>query len=228
MQIPVQALIFDLDGVIADTDEYHYQSWKQLADEENIDFTRADSHLLRGVTRRESLRRILKGQSIDESTAQDWMGRKNDYFHELLDQLKPEHSLPGIRETIAAAKAAGMKLGVGSASKNAEVVLRRLELRDQFDVVGDGNIITNTKPAPDVFLWVAGGLGVAPRHVVVFEDSGSGVAAARAAGMGVVGLGSADVHDAHVVLPDLGGVDLHELLTQVDEVRHRSNSAVSV
>jgi beta-phosphoglucomutase len=213
----IHALIFDLDGVIADTIELHYLSWKRLADEENVLFTHQDNDRLRGLPRRESLDIFVRGRHLDEDTAQQWMQRKNGYFHEYLAHFSPANRLPGVARLLDEARAAGLKLGVGSASKNAHAVLERLELLDAFDVIGDAHAVMRHKPAPDVFLWVAERLGVLPAQTLTFEDSSVGVEAALAGGFWVVGLGTAAVGQAHVVLPDLVNVNLQMLLAQLDE-----------
>src|SRR5688572_25368361 len=135
---PIAAFIFDLDGVITDTAEFHFLAWKQLADAEGIPFTREDNDQLRGVSRRESLNRMLKGRPIDEATAQEWMERKNGYYLRYLEKITVADRLPGVAEFLSAARVTGLKLGIGSASKNAVNVLGRLELLDMFDAIGDG------------------------------------------------------------------------------------------
>lgn len=195
----VQALVFDLDGVIADTAGYHYRSWKRLADEVGLPFTRKDNDLLRGIDRRESLNRILNGRRIDEAMAEDWLARKNRYYLESLGELAPE---PGASELLREAQAAGLKIGLASASHNARVVLERLDLLSMFDVVGDGHSVPNNKPAPDLFLWVAGGLQTSPARTIVFEDSSDGIDAALACGFWTVGVGRAGVGHAHLAAPD--------------------------
>jgi beta-phosphoglucomutase len=212
MTTNIRGLIFDLDGVITDTAEYHFLAWKRLADEEGIAFTREDNEALRGVSRRESLNRMLKGQPIDEATAQAWMERKNNYYLDYLDEITPNGRLDGVNDLLAQAKAAGMKLGLGSASKNAHKVLEKLGMADTFDVVGDGYSVVNPKPAPDLFVWVAGGLGVYPTQAIVFEDAEAGIDAARAGGFWTVGLGAAAGEHGHIRLPSLAGASLRAIL----------------
>jgi len=184
--------VFDLDGVITDTAEYHFRAWKKLADDEGIPFTREDNEALRGVSRRESLRRLLKGRPIDEATAEAWMARKNQDYRRLLAGMTPADLLPGARDFLEAARAAGVRLGLGSASRNARDVIAGLGIAALFDVLGDGFAVARSKPAPDLFVWVAGGLGLPVRSCVVFEDAEAGVEAALAAGMPCVGIGPAD------------------------------------
>jgi beta-phosphoglucomutase len=213
--MPIRALIFDLDGVITDTAEFHYLAWKRLADEQGLPFTREDNDALRGVSRRESLTLLLKGKPIDEPTAQIWMERKNDYYKEYLKTITPEYTLPGVVRFLNEAKIAGLKIAVGSASRNAREVLERLHLLDQFDAVGDGYCVKNTKPAPDLFVWVAGRVGVYVEEAVVFEDAEAGVDAALAGGFYAVGLGSANVQRAHLTYPHLADATVAEVLNQL-------------
>ncbi|MEP7292409.1 MAG: beta-phosphoglucomutase [Chloroflexota bacterium] len=203
MLLDIRAFIFDLDGVITDTAEFHFRSWKRLADEEGIAFTRRDNEALRGVSRRESLNRMLKGRAIDEATAQAWMTRKNNYYVAYLDEITPANVLPGVLNLLDEARAAGIKIGLGSASKNARPALEKLQIADKFDAIGDGYSVVNTKPAPDLFIWTAGRLDVSPTQAVVFEDAEAGIAAALMGGFWTVGIGTADVERAHIRLPDL-------------------------
>jgi beta-phosphoglucomutase len=212
MSLPVRAFLFDLDGVIADTTEYHYRSWKRLAEEEGLPFTRADNEALRGLSRRASLNQLLREQPLDEATAQAWMARKNAYFSSYLEQMTPADLLPGVAQLIDEARAYGLKTAVASSSQNAKRVLERLGVLDRFDVVGDALCVANTKPAPDIFLWVLERLSVPPQAAVVFEDSAVGVAAARKAGCWVVGVGSADLGGAHLLLPTLAAAHVEAIL----------------
>lgn len=212
MASQIRGLIFDLDGVITDTAEYHFRAWKRLADEEGIPFTREDNEALRGLSRRESLNQMLKGAPLEEATAQAWMARKNDYYLEWLQVITPEAILPGVPALLAQAKAQGLRLGLGSASKNAKLVLDKLGMHDTFDVIGDGYSVANPKPEPDLFIWVAGGLGVYPTQAIVFEDAEAGIQAARHGGFWTVGLGDAAGSDANVRLPSLANVSLPDIL----------------
>lgn len=211
----IRALIFDLDGVITDTVEYHYRSWKRLAEEEGLPFTRADNAALRSVSRRESLNRLLKGRVVDEATAQAWMARKQEYFISYLQMMTPADVLPGVRDLIDDAHASGLKTAIASSSRNARVVLAKLELTDQFEVICDAHCVVHTKPAPDLFLWTAGRLDVYPQHGLVIEDAEAGVTAARAGGFWVVGLGDEGVEQAHVRLPNLVDAQVANLLDQL-------------
>jgi beta-phosphoglucomutase len=210
----IQAFIFDLDGVITDTAEFHFLAWKRMADEEGIPFTRQDNDRLRGVSRRESLSRILKGQPIDEATAEAWMARKNNYYLDHLNNLTPQDCLPGVVEFLKAVRQQNIKTGLGSASKNAGMVLEKLCVATLFDAVGDGYSVVNTKPAPDLFIWVAGALHVSPPQAVVFEDAEAGIDAALAGGFWTVGIGEANVDHAHVKATGLAALQVPELLEQ--------------
>ncbi|GAB4528220.1 MAG: beta-phosphoglucomutase [Anaerolineae bacterium] len=215
----IKAFIFDLDGVITDTAEYHFLAWKRLADEEGLPFTREDNEQLRGVSRRESLIRLLKGRTVPEETMQEYMQRKNDYYVAYLDEITPQDRLPGVTAFLDAAHAAGLKLGIGSASKNARPVLEKLGLLSMFEVVGDGYSVVNTKPAPDLFVWVAGGLRVPVEQSVVFEDAEAGVDAAKAAGCYAVGIGGSNINHADLVLPGLDAARVDNVITRLKAAR---------
>ena len=215
MSTSIKAFIFDLDGVITDTAEFHFLSWKQLAEEEGIVFTREDNEHLRGVSRRESLNRMLKGRPIDEATAQQWMERKNTYYKNYLSKMTPDDALPSVPQFLAEAREAGIKIGLGSASKNAVEALEKLQLASAFDVIGDGYSVVNGKPAPDLFVWVAGGLHTPPNQAVVFEDAEAGVEAALAGGFWAVGLGSANVKKAHLTANSIADLTVQTVLSRM-------------
>lgn len=201
MTLDIHAFIFDLDGVLTDTAEFHYHAWQRLADEEGLPFTHAENEALKGLSRRASLDRLLKGRTVDEETLQGWMTRKNDYYLAFLEQITPEYVLPGALALLKSAQAAGLKLAVASASRNAKIVLERLGIIDLFDAIGDGCSVARSKPAPDIFIWTAGGLGVQPAQCVVFEDSEAGIEGALLGGFYAVGIGGDNLVGAHVRVP---------------------------
>jgi beta-phosphoglucomutase len=192
----IRAVIFDLDGVIVSTDEYHYQAWKRLADSLEIPFGREANDRLRGVSRMESLEIVLeksaKKYSLDEK--QEIADRKNTYYLELLKGLSPSDILPGVVDVIKVLKDRQVKIAIGSSSKNARAILRAVGLEDEFDVVVDGNHITRSKPDPEVFTIAAKRLGISPDECLVVEDAEAGVRAGLAAGMSVLAVGAATGH----------------------------------
>ncbi len=209
----IQGFIFDLDGVLTDTAEYHFRAWKRLADEIGVPFTRADNERLRGVSRRDSLLLLLGGRIYPEAQLQAWMERKNSYYLEFLKGVTPQNILPGARELLEAICTAGLKAAVGSASKNAAEVIAQLGIAPLLDAIADGFSVEQPKPAPDLFLYAARLLGLAPAECVVVEDAAAGVAAALAGGFRTVGLGPRErVGHADLVLPSLAGVRLPQLL----------------
>lgn len=216
----VKAFIFDLDGVITDTAEYHYRAWKRLADEEGLPFTREDNEHLRGVSRRESLLLILKGRVVPEEKIQAMMRRKNGYYRDFLKEISPRDLLPGARELLEEIRRAGLKTALGSASKNAGEVLDRLGIRALFDAISDGNSVERQKPAPDLFLHAAAQLGLAPGECVVVEDAAAGIDAAKAGGFHSIGLGPRDrVGHAGAVFASLDNVHLADMLAALGETR---------
>jgi beta-phosphoglucomutase len=210
----IKGFIFDLDGVITDTAEYHYRAWKRLADEEGLPFDRQANEALRGISRRESLELILQGRSYPEEQIREMMERKNNYYLELIREITPEDLLPGAKELLIEMRQAGIMTALGSASKNAADVISRLGIADLFDAISDGNSVTRQKPAPDLFLHAANQLGLEPNECVVVEDAEAGIVAARAGGFKSVGLGPPSrVGAADLVLESLAGVHLSDLLS---------------
>ncbi len=213
----VRAFIFDLDGVLTDTAEYHYQAWQRLADENGIPFSREKNDALRGVSRRQSVEILLAGRKFPEEQIQAMMDRKNRYYRELLKQVSPDDLLPGVADLLEDIRHAGIKIAIGSASKNAPDVVRRLEIGDKVDAIADGYSVVRPKPAPDLFVYAAGMVRVPVGECVVVEDAEAGVEAAKAAGMRAVGLGPVDrVGAADVVHPDLSRVRLRDLLAALE------------
>ena len=187
----IRGFLFDLDGVLVDTAQYHFLAWQRMAAELGIHFGEAENEQLKGVSRAESLNRILAwgGKSLSDAEKQHWMTLKNDWYLELVRGMPADDYLPGAHEFLRASRAAGIKVALGSASKNAPLILERLGWIPLFDALVDGNVVTASKPDPEVFLEGARRLGLKPEECVVFEDSEAGVEAARRGGMMVVGIG---------------------------------------
>lgn len=206
----IDCCIFDLDGVIVDTAKYHYLAWKRLATSLGFDFTEHDNERLKGVSRVESLKIILSIGKTELAPAAFELAlkNKNDWYLDTINQIGAEEILPGVTDFLAEVRGRGIKTALGSASKNARLILERIGLLDQFDAIIDGNSVTNAKPDPEVFLAAAKAVGIPPGRCVVFEDAAAGVEAALNAGMKCVGIGSADVlGKAHTLLPGFAGVN---------------------
>ena len=210
----IKGVIFDLDGVLVSTDEFHYKGWAKLAEDEGIPFTREDNHRQRGVSRMESLEVILEKSDkvyTDEQKL-EMASRKNNYYVEYLQNLTPKDTLTGAREILEALRKAGIKLAVGSSSRNTPMIMDKVDICEFFDAVADGNDITNSKPHPEVFLLAAERLGLKPEECVVIEDAEAGVEAAKRAGMRVVGVGPAEVGECDARVDSTANLTV-ELLT---------------
>lgn len=210
-----QAVIFDLDGVIVSTDEFHFQAWKRMAEGEGIPFDREVNERLRGVSRMESLSIIMeqaeRPYTEEERTA--LADVKNTYYKELLKELSPRDLLPGVPQLLEELKHRGIKIAIGSSSKNTPFILKQVGLEQTYDAVVDGNQIKRSKPDPEVFLLAAQKLGVKPRGCVVVEDAEAGIHAAIVAEMKAVGVGAAaNCLGAHLHAADLSQVTIDELL----------------
>jgi len=209
----IKAIIFDLDGVLTNTSEYHYKAWKRLADELNIAFDRKTNEKLRGIPRKESLEIMLGGITVPEEKKKRLMEVKNGYYVEYLMQMTPDDILPGALELLQELREAGIKIGVGSSSKNARTVINKLKLETFIDAISDGNSVDNHKPAPDLFLHCAASLDATPKEAIVVEDAESGVEAALNGGFWVIGLGpESRVGKAHIVFPCLENVHLGDFI----------------
>lgn len=189
----IQAFIFDLDGVITDTAEYHYLAWKALAEELEIPFDMTFNEKLKGVSRMDSLELILEhGGKQDAYTLEEkeeLATKKNDHYKTLIANITENDLLPGIHSFLQEIKEKGLKLGLASASKNAFTVMDALGLTSTFDYIVDSSKIKNGKPDPEIFLTAAKALDVEPTHCIGVEDAASGVKAIKGAGMFAVGVG---------------------------------------
>lgn len=209
----IKAIIFDLDGVLTNTSEYHYRAWKRLADELNIKFNREINERLRGIPRKESFEIILGNRTMAEEEKDRLIEIKNGYYKKYLEEMTPRDILPGALELLREIREAGIKIGIGSSSKNAKTVIGKLKLEKFTDAISDGYSVVNRKPAPDLFLHCAANLGVAPQEAIVVEDAESGVEAALNGGFRVIGLGPEKrVGKAHIVLKSFGNVHLGDFV----------------
>jgi beta-phosphoglucomutase len=190
----IKACIFDLDGVIVDTAHYHFLAWKRLAKELNIDLTEQHNERLKGVSRMHSLDIILDlgGITLSQHEKENLANKKNSWFVDFLERMAPEEIFPGVKPLLAELRSMGLKIGLASSSKNAQTVIQLLHIQNDFDAVVDGNMITHSKPHPEIFLLAASKLNLKPEECLVFEDAEAGVEAAIAAGMKCVGIGSKD------------------------------------
>lgn len=191
-----KAIIFDLDGVICRTDQYHYLAWKQIADELGIPFDEKVNERLRGVSRMASFDIILERYDgvMDEEEKVRWTDKKNEIYKSMLTRMSHDDLLDGVADTLDELRGMGLKLAIGSSSRNTKFILGQLGLADFFDAVSDGTNITHSKPDPEVFLKAAEFLGMAPKDCLVVEDAEAGLQAATAGGMDSAAFGDIAVN----------------------------------
>jgi len=183
--------LFDLDGVIVDTAKFHFLAWKKIAKNIGYELTQEDNEQLKGVSRQDSLNIILDlaNVSIELEVFNHYLLQKNNDYLLLIQSISTNDILPGISEALIFLKERGIKIGLGSASKNAKIILQKLQLMDYFEVIIDGNIVIKGKPDPEVFLKGCSALNVPKDRCIVFEDAFAGILAAKEAGMTAVALG---------------------------------------
>jgi beta-phosphoglucomutase len=218
--VATYGFLFDLDGVLVDTARFHFLAWRRLAHSLGFDFSEVQNEQLKGVSRVESLNKILSwaGQTKTDAEKVLLMDLKNTWYLELVHTMDPDEVLPGARTFLESAKQAGIKIGLGSASKNAQLILDRTRLTPYFDTIVDGNRATLSKPNPQVFAMGAADLGLDPAACLVFEDAPAGVEAALAAGMRAVGIGAPqDLPGAALWVPDLSHLNPNTLLQTLFE-----------
>jgi beta-phosphoglucomutase len=212
-----KAVLFDLDGVLVSTDEYHYRSWVKIAAEEGFDFfDHKFNDQFRGVARMECVEILTRasGRSYTQEQKEAIATRKNDYFAESLSAVTPEDLLPGALATVQALKKRGIKIAVASNSRNAKTIIRQTGIGHLLDAIVDGHEIENSKPDPEVFLLAATNLGVSPANCVVVEDAVTGIEAARRAGMKALGIGPSErLPNADIVVPNLSAISIDRLLS---------------
>lgn len=210
----LEACLFDLDGVLVDTAKYHYLAWKQLANTLGFDFTEKENEQLKGISRVESLRKILNwaGMEMPQEKQDELASLKNGWYVEMISGMTQNEVLPGAIKLLDELKANHIKIGLGSASKNAKLILDNTGLTPYFDALVDGNIVSKSKPDPEVFLRGAELLGVSPEYCVVFEDASAGVEAAIKGNMKAIGIGNEEeLGEAQLVVEDLTAIDLRTI-----------------
>ena len=190
----MKAFIFDLDGVIVDTANYHFIAWKRIGEKLGYHLTQEQNESLKGVSRVESLERILSwaGVDIDTQKKEALLIEKNEDYLNQIDRMGREEILSGVLELLEYAKQNDIPVALGSASKNATRILEKLNITSYFNAIVDGNHVAKSKPDPEVFLKGASLLNQVPEDCIVFEDAAAGIAAAKAAGMTTIGMGGAD------------------------------------
>lgn len=210
----IRGCIFDMDGVIVDSAQHHFTSWKMIADELAISFTKKDNKFLKGLSRIDSLEMILSLGSLElnSETKQQLMEKKNSLYLDLISTIGEQEILPGVKNLILELKREGIGVCLGSSSMNATLILKNVNLFNLFDGVVDGNHTTLSKPDPEVFLKGAEILGLSPTECIVFEDAASGVEAAISGGFFTLGVGDAsELSRANSIVSDLDGMTLHKL-----------------
>ncbi|NVO09269.1 MAG: beta-phosphoglucomutase [Bacteroidales bacterium] len=215
----IRACIFDLDGVVVDTAKYHYLAWKRLASELGFEFHIEDNERLKGISRLESLNILLEigGLSLNIQEKERFAKLKNDWYLDYINKMKSDEILPGVKEFIEELKNDGIKIGLGSASKNAVFILNQLGIIHLFETIVDGNRVSKAKPDPEIFLLAAKDLKVEPSQSIVFEDAEAGVEAAIRGGFKCVGIGEqAILHKANVVLPNFKGMTMTKFLNMIN------------
>jgi beta-phosphoglucomutase len=216
----IDAVIFDLDGTIANTIDLHYRSWQQLAADEGLAFDDRIHEGILGRNREDSLAYLLGDKRVGAAKWQELLDRKNQYYLEYLGHADRRYLLPGIWDLLHELDRLGLTIALASSSKNATVVLDKLEIIHFFAAIADGNSVEHPKPAPDVFLHAARAIDTAPSHCLAVEDAPAGISAAIAAGMPVLGVGTIDrVKHADIAFPSLEGIRWQDILDRLPSRR---------
>ena len=210
----MKAFIFDLDGVLVDTAKYHYIAWKTIGTSFNFNLTETQNESLKGISRTDSLDLMLEwaGTEMNLEQKEVLLRQKNEHYLELIQEMDRTEILPGVLTILDFAKDNNVPVALGSASKNAQLILKKLDLLPYFDSIVDGTHVTHSKPNPEVFLLGAKNLKTPANQCVVFEDAAAGVAAAKAAQMVAVGIGDAkELAAADYIFSSLESIDSHLL-----------------
>jgi len=211
----LSACIFDLDGVVVDTAKYHYLAWKRLAKELGFDFTIEDNERLKGISRLDSLNILLEigGIKLSDAEKEKLAEKKNQWYLEYINKMKPDEILPGVKTFIEELISKEVRIGLGSASKNAKLILNQLEIINLFEVIVDGTRVSKAKPDPEIFLLAAKDLNVEPSSCIVFEDAEAGIEAANRGNFTSVGVGNPKILcKANIVIPNFEGITINKML----------------
>jgi len=209
-----KGFIFDLDGVIVDTAKYHYLAWKKLANSIGIDFSEDQNEQLKGISRTRSLERILEwgNKTLNDDEFMELMAKKNSDYLNYINKMDESEILPDVTKILDYLLEQNQPTALGSASKNARAILKRVNLIQQFDAIVDGNDVSKAKPNPEVFLNAANGLKVQPEYCIVFEDSVAGILAANNANMISIGIGKESIlNEADYVFNDFTEISIEFL-----------------
>lgn len=210
-----KGLLFDLDGVLADTAKYHFLAWREIAGELGIDFTIKDNERLKGVSRERSFEIVLEigNRTMKKEEQREYCERKNERYLSYIQKMEADEILPGVREFLEDARKKGYLISLGSASKNSALILDRLNITCYFDAVIDGTKVTKAKPDPEVFVKGAEALGLSCDSCIVFEDAEAGIEAAHRGGMKAIGVGTKEnLPEADVVIPGFSGLTVDDIL----------------
>lgn len=217
-----KAFIFDLDGVITDTAEYHFRAWKALADDLGIYFDKKINERLKGVSRMASLEIILKeggkADAYNNLQKEALATKKNDLYKQLINEITPEDILPGIMSFLQALRNDMIFIGMASASKNAFTVVDHLGIRHMFDYIADAAKIKHSKPAPDVFIDVMNYFNLKPDDCVGVEDAAAGIEAIHAAGMLAIGIGGQELEKADILYSNTSEIEYKTLLKTLEKM----------
>ena len=217
----ISACIFDLDGVVVDTAKYHYIAWKRLAKELGFDFLEKDNERLKGISRLDSLNILLEIGNINlsQDEKERLAAKKNDWYLEYILQMNSDEILPGVKEFIEELEGKGVKIGLGSASKNARLILERIGLIHHFKTIVDGTRVAKAKPDPEIFLLAARDLNAHPKDCVVFEDAEAGIESAISGGFKSIGIGDPSIlYKANVVIPNFTGLTYNKLISLMKQL----------
>ena len=215
--LEIKGLIFDLDGVIANTADLHYRAWCKIGDQWGFNLSKAQNEELKGISRKDSILKIANwaGKSFTNEELDAFAFEKNKNYLSYCQTLGTKDILPGVYDFIHASMNKGLKLAVGSASKNAKIILQKLGILDLFSIIVDGNMVQNSKPDPEVFIKGAEILELEPKSCVVFEDSQAGIQAAINAGMFSVGVGQEDLESCNYKIKNFEGLSPEKLINQL-------------